>query len=346
MKIACISKESDPRCIGGIETFERVLMKIFLNNIKFYVFKIEKEKIFEAKNVVSVQEPQKSSEKIMLKLLGKKKYLKFKVLNDKPDIIIMNRPKDLRLFKNFKGIKILVQHTSIDRYIKETSENKKLVELMKNNVDYFITLSDKSKEVFQEYLGNKIEYITIRHSCELPLLVEEKIKNKKLIIISRLENGQKRLDLAIKVMKKLMDYTLDIYGEGTDEEMLRKLIKEEGVESRVFLHKKTNKIKEKLDESGIFIMTSDHEGYGITNIEAMTRGLPIILRNTFESAEDIVQGNGVLLSKEWDEDKFLEAIERIYNNYEKYSKKSLELAKRYQFETIEKKWQEFIHKLK
>lgn len=47
MKIACISKESDPRCIGGIETFERILMRIFLDNIKFYVFKTNKEKIFE-----------------------------------------------------------------------------------------------------------------------------------------------------------------------------------------------------------------------------------------------------------------------------------------------------------
>lgn len=346
MKIACISKESDPRCIGGIETFERVLMKIFKDDIRFYVFKTEKEKIFEAKNIVSIQELKQLSEKIMLKLLGKKKYLKFRVLNDKPDIIIMNRAKDLRLFKNFKGVKILVQHTSIDRYIKETSENKKLVELMKNNIDYFVTLSDKSKEAFQEYLGNKIKYITIRHSCELPLLVEEKIKNKKLIIISRLENGQKRLDLAIKVMKKLTDYTLNIYGEGTDEEILRKLIKEIGVESRVFLHKKTNKIKEKLDESGIFIMTSDHEGYPITSVEALTRGLPIVLRNTFESAEDIVRENGILLSREWDEDKFVEAVEKVYNNYEEYSKKSIELAKRYQFKIIEKKWKELIKNLK
>ena len=47
-------------------------------------------------------------------------------------------------------------------------------------------------------------------------------------------------------------------------------------------------------------MTSDFEGYPITLIEAMRRGFPIVLRNTFDSAQDIVINNGVLLEKEWD----------------------------------------------
>ena len=44
-------------------------------------------------------------------------------------------------------------------------------------------------------------------------------------------------------------------------------------------------------------MTSDYEGYPITLIEAARRGLPIILRNTFDSAQDIVIDNGILLGK-------------------------------------------------
>lgn len=91
-------------------------------------------------------------------------------------------------------------------------------------------------------------------------------------------------------------------------------------------------------------MTSDREGYGITNIEAMTRGLPIILRNTFESAPDIVQNNGILLEKEWDEDKFVEAVYKVYENYEYYSKNSIEMGKRHTFEVIKNKWLEFIRR--
>ena len=129
----------------------------------------------------------------------------------------------------------------------------------------------------------------------MELLENKKQKNKRLIIIARLENKQKRLDLAIRAMKKLSDFTLEIYGAGSDEEMFRELIKQEKLEDNVFLMGATNKVKEKLDECSIFIMTSEFEGYGITNIEAMRRGLPIVLRNTFDAAPDIVQNNGCLL---------------------------------------------------
>ena len=62
---------------------------------------------------------------------------------------------------------------------------------------------------------------------------------------------------------------------------------------------RTSKIQEKLDEVGIFVMTSDYEGYAITNIEAMRKGFPIILRNTFDAAQDIVidNKNGILFRK-------------------------------------------------
>ena len=89
-------------------------------------------------------------------------------------------------------------------------------------------------------------------------------------------------------------------------------------------------------------MTSEYEGYPISTIEAMMRGLPIILRNTFESAPDIVQNNGILLDKEWDEDKFVEAVYKIYQNYDYYSKNAIEMGKRHTFETIKNKWLNFI----
>lgn len=85
-------------------------------------------------------------------------------------------------------------------------------------------------------------------------------------------------------------------------------------------------------------MTSDYEGYPISIIEAMRRGLPIVLRNTFDSARDIVIDNGVLLEKEWNEDKFIEAVKKIYDNYEYYSENSKKLGERYSLEVIKKEW--------
>lgn len=343
MRIICIGKGNDPRCLGGVETFERNLEKIFKNNIKFLTWNSDKEKIFKCNNVENIQEQKILLNRILLKILGKTRFTLYRVKQEKPDIVIINKPKDIRMIKGLRYKKILIQHGSYESYEQTIFKNKKIVDLIRKHIDYYVCLSDKSREIFSNNLGIERERIvTIRHSCEVPIAKKIKEKNRKLIIIARVENNQKRIDLAIKAMKKLSRYTLDIYGDGPHEEMLKNLVKKEELEDRVFFRGKTTKIKEKLDEAGIFIMTSDREGYGITNIEAMSRGLPIILRNTFEAAEDIVLGNGVLLSKEWNEDKFVEAVEEVYNNYEEYSKKSLELAKRYKIEIIGEKWKDLI----
>lgn len=347
MKIICIGKGNDPRCLGGIETFERVLGRIFKDDIKFYVYNSNKEYLFQVENnIKNIQNPISLKEKIFLKVLGKTRYTSYKVKKENPDIVIINKPKDLRMLKGGNFKKVLIQHGDLETYKKGPFASKDVIELIQKELDYYIFLSDNSKELFLNFFKlNKNQGITIRHSCEVELLEnKEKIKNKKLIIISRIENNQKRIDLAIKAMKKLPDFTLDIYGDGPHKEMLEQIVIEEGLEERVFFRGKTTKIKEVLDKSSIFIMTSDREGYGITNIEAMTRGLPIILRNTFESAPDIVQNNGILLEKEWDEDKFVEAVYKVYENYEYYSKNSIEMGKRHTFEVIKNKWLEFIRR--
>ena len=347
MKIICIGKGNDPRCLGGVETFERVLGKIFKEDIKFYVYNSNKEYLFNIENKIkNIQKPDSLKEKIFLKILGKTRYTGCIVKKEKPDVVIINKPKDLRMIKGGNFKKVLVQHGDLESYKKGAFISNSLLKLIQQELDYYIFLSDNSKELFLKFLKLDEERgRTIRHSCEIELIDELKVKNRKLIIIARLENNQKRIDLAIRAMKKLPEFTLDIYGDGPDEEMLKKIVIDEKLSERIFFRGKTTKIKEKLDEASIFIMTSDSEGYPITTIEAITRGLPIVLRNTFESASDIVQNNGILLEKEWNEDKFIEAVYKVYENYDYYSKNSTEMGKRHTFEVIENKWIEFLNEI-
>ncbi len=347
MKIICIAKGSDPRCLGGIETFERILGKAFEDDIKFYVYNTDREYIFDCKNIINIQETNSLIEKVLLKILGKTRYTSLKIKKENPDVVIINKPKDLKMLKGGKFLKILVQHNSLECYRNDVFKILRIIKSIQKELDYYVFLSDKSKEIFLDFLKlDKSKGITIRHSCEIELLDKVKLKNRKLIIISRIDNKAKRIDLAIKAMKKLPEFTLNIYGTGPDEKMLKQMVIDEKLQERVFFRGATNKVKEKLDEASIFIMTSDYEGYGITNIEAMMRGLPIILRNTFESAPDIVKDNGILLEKEWNEDKFVEAVYKVYENYDYYSKNTIEMGKRHTFETIKNEWIEFMNNIK
>ena len=351
MKIMSFSKGWNPNCLGGVETFQRNLYKIFEKEIKFLTFRTNRKKYFNIKNILEIDLRKNIITRLLKHIISSHKcynyFLKNILKKEKIEILILNSPNDIKKLEKLKCKKILVQHGSWEFY-QETNfrDQPKLIEIIREYVDCYVFLSKYDQEKFVKELNLDINKTkVIRHCCEVELLENKKQKNKKLIIIARLDNKYKRIDLAIRAMKKLSDFTLEIYGAGPDEEILNNLIKQEKLEDNVFLMGATNKVKEKLDECSIFIMTSDHEGYPITSIEAMRRGLPIVLRNTFESAQDIIENNGILLEKEWNEDKFSEAVRKIYDNYEFYSKNAVEMGKRHNFEVIKFQWEELIAEL-
>ena len=341
MKILSIALFNNPKGQGGIESFNRALKYMFGKKIKIIVYNVKKQKsIYEVEDIIKV-----GSASIFFRFINRilknklREYLLIKkVKKIAPNMIIFSYPYEVNILSNIKSKKILVQHTTWSKYLDIYCDGGRLNTALKENLDYFIALSPYDREIFCKGLNLKKERVkVIRHSSGIELLRNKKQSNKKLIMIARIDNNSKRFDLAIKVMRKLPDYTLDIYGNGTDVEYCKKIIEEKKI-NNVFLRGSTNNVQEKLDESGIFIMTSDYEGYPISIIEAMRRGLPIVLRNTFDSARDIVIDNGVLLEKEWNEDKFIEAVKKIYDNYEYYSENSKKLGERYSLEVIKKEW--------
>lgn len=344
-KIMVLTLAAHPMAQGGIQTFVRRIKKFYDNDVILLTNKNKDKKIYPINDVIEI-----GSLSIIFRAINRllkdklRKYLVVKELRKiNPEIIVCNLPYELEMVKDFKcKKKILVQHFNFKIFSKEKDRMQEL----KKDLSYYVTLSSNDKKIIQEGFDLPIEKMKIiRHSCDMEILLEQKNKNKKLIMIARLDNKFKRFDLAIKAMKKLSEFTLDIYADrvGGEKElnMLKKLAIENKIDN-VFFRGSTTKVQEKLDESGIFIMTSDSEGYPISTIEAMRRGLPIVLRNTFDSAPDIVIDNGVLLEKEWNEDKFVEAVRKVYDNYEYYSENSKKLGERHSPEVIKKEWDKLL----
>ena len=346
VKILAVALFNDPTGQGGVESFNRTLKNFYPKNLKFIVFNLKKEieSLYEVDDVIKIGALNLVF-RIINKILrnGLRNFLlKRKVQKIRPDFLIFSSPYEINVLHKVKAKKIFVQHTSLEEYKRSYLYNKENEKILKEIPDYFIFLSSYDKENFCKKLNlDERKARVIRHSSGMKLLQAKKEKNKKLIMVARIDNNSKRFDLAINAMKRLPDYTLDIYGNGPDIEYCQKIIKEEKI-NNVFFRGSTNRVQEKLDKSGIFIMTSDYEGYGIVNIEAMRRGLPIVLRNTFEAAQDIVIDNGILLDREWDEDKFVEAVKKIYDNYEYYSENSKKLGERHSSEVIKEEWDSLL----
>lgn len=337
----------NPKTQGGIESFNRIL-KEFYPNLIMITQTIKYVKIYDVPDVIEI-----GSRNLIFRIINKiffNKIREYLIVNEikknKGEVLILSHPNEVEIVKKYKGKKILVQHLSYDYYLKiYCGNNIELKNKIRNFISYFVVLSPYDAIKFRKGFNLLEKQVkVIRHTCNMEIIQNKKEKNKKLIMIARIDNQQKRFDLAIRAMKKLKDFTLDIYGDiynQEDMEFLQKVIEKENI-TNVNFKGPTNKVKEKLDDSGIFIMTSDFEGYPIALIEAMRRGLPIVLRNTFDSAQDIVINNGVLLEKEWNENKFVEGVKEIYKNYEYYSENSKKLGERHNPEVIKKEWDELL----
>lgn len=352
MKIVFLTNGNHPDTLGGIQTFNRQLKKMFSDELITITKKNSKKHIYKTNDVFEI-----GKRNILYKIIDKllkgtltDYFISKKIEEISPDICILSSPQEIKLIKNKKIKIILVQHTEIKNWIKSKNycaSDKKLMNLIKEKVDYFIVLSSKDKDLIHRILDFPNEKIdVINFSSEIEKLEKIKEKNNNLVMIGRLDNKVKRFDLIIKAMKKIPSLNLKIVGNGKDKKILEKILKYENL-NNVFLVGESNNIKKYLDEAKILVIASEYEGYPLVAIEAIKRRVPIIMRNTFNAAEDIIieNKNGILLDKEWNEAEFIDSVYKIIRNYDYYVKNTLCLERKYEFNKIKEDWNKLFKKL-
>ncbi|GAA3184238.1 MULTISPECIES: glycosyltransferase family 4 protein [Streptomyces] len=90
----------------------------------------------------------------------------------------------------------------------------------------------------------------------------------------------KRFDLLIEAFAPLAaahpDWRLRIYGTGADRERLRRLIEEQGLRGRAELMGPVSPIEGEFVKASIVASASDAESFGMTLVEAMRCGTPVV----------------------------------------------------------------------
>ncbi len=101
-----------------------------------------------------------------------------------------------------------------------------------------------------------------------------------VLYVGRLEK-YKNLDILIKSMKYLTNYKLYIVGEGNYKYYLEKLVNNLNLNKKViFLGKISEEKKFSLMKScSVFVNLSDIEAFGITVLEALACGAPVVVNN-------------------------------------------------------------------
>lgn len=165
-------------------------------------------------------------------------------------------------------------------------------------------------------------------------------KSVHLIQISRL-NTQKNVDktiLAVQILNSRgIDVKLDILGEGELKENLEKLVRSLSLERSIYFRGFVNKpelVKEFYANNDIFIMPSEGETFGLTYIEALSQGLPIIgINGTGVSGFFENYTVGVFLDNA-DPREIADGIEKIMDNYSSMSIRGINSIEKFDWSLV------------
>lgn len=105
------------------------------------------------------------------------------------------------------------------------------------------------------------------------------INNKVISFVGRLD-PVKQVDHVIRVFAKIArefpDIQFQIYGDGNERESLESLIAMSGAESQILLMGSTDRVEEVYQNSLFTVMTSKTEGWGLSIVESMLLGVPVL----------------------------------------------------------------------
>ena len=186
---------------------------------------------------------------VCLSLIGKKTPILVSERND-PKVDPNNKIKKiLRFFAYFKPVGFVFQTNQAKSYFSNRIRIQRRSEIIMN------PLSSSMPPVYSGERDNRI------------------------VSVGRL-NPQKNIPMLISAFEEFSsahsNYILEIYGEGVLENELKELIREKGLEDRVFLKGFQKDVHERIKNASLFVMPSNFEGMPNALIEAMAVGLPCI----------------------------------------------------------------------
>ena len=234
-----------------------------------------------------------------------------------------------------------VHHYGSGRDISHPRENGYLLNLyIKYLLKYgdHIVVTSKTQVNYLKYLFGDLEDRGIKYSVIPPGIkrvkvntfqnIEKKyryLEGKFLVLsIGRLVK-RKRYDILLKIAERIKDNDTIflIAGEGPEKEKILNTIKEKNLENVKLLGKISEREKYYLlSKSNLYLQCSEYEGFGITYIEALSMGVPVLAYKNdaiLEIKEKVKDGIFIFSSVE----EGANLIEEIKNNKVIISKEDL-----------------------
>ncbi len=170
--------------------------------------------------------------------------------------------------------------------------------------------------------------------------------SRKFLAVGRFSRLHKGFDLLIEAFHRFAasdsSWTLDIVGEGVEEPIYRKLIKDYKLQERVFIHPFTADIQQYYSEAQVYVLSSRWEGFGLVLVEAMSHGLPVI-SSDLPTSKEIMGDFGHYYINGDVNGLARQMLEVTHVDWAAESARAKEIAARFNIATIIKQWKELFN---
>lgn len=212
-----------------------------------------------------------------------------------------------------------------------------------------ICVSSQAATSLQEWIGHDAcNILTVENGINLDYYRAPGIINKKkqIVMVSRFAPAKDQ-ETAIRAMPYVNDdLSLVFAGDGETLDRAKQLVETLRLSQRVFFMGNCSDIRNLLWDSIIGIQSSKWEGFGLTAVEIMAAGLPIIATDV-EGLRQVVADAGVIIPV-GDEKALAEEVNHLYEDKSYYNivqSKCLERSKAFSIKKTAERYLSLYNKL-
>lgn len=236
---------------------------------------------------------------------------------------------------------VLTEHSSLINQSVLPKNIEKAAKVAFSQADCLIAVSPALARHMEEHSGRHIEWIPDMVDTELFAYSDRHERQRALLQETELdEDGSfsflscgnlrpiKRMDVLIKAFaqafRECPKVTLTICGQGQEEGMLRKLIFDLGMEGRIELAglRPREEIAQRLQDADCFALASVSETFGVSYLEALSCGVPVIATRCGGPECFVNERNGLMVEPD-NIEELARAMLTMYCNSSSYNRAAI-----------------------
>ncbi|MFI6600595.1 glycosyltransferase family 4 protein [Nonomuraea sp. NPDC050536] len=228
---------------------------------------------------------------------------------------------------------------------------QKMIKRRYGRLSALVTLTDADLKDYRAALGEEAPPLLARIPNATPELPggPSPLTAKTVVAIGRMTKV-KGFDMLLRAWAQAVatrpDWSLRVVGAGPQREKLLRLVGELGIGGSVTLPGASRDIGADLDAASIFVLSSRHEGFPMTILEALSKGVPVVAFDCpYGPGEMLTHGHDGILVPPGDVAALAEELGRLMDDpaaRERMGRYALRTSRLYERDQIGAEWSRLL----